>query len=214
MTDAALEAAYRARLGVFCGVDEAGRGPLAGPVYAAAVILPPDTDIIGIDDSKKLSAKRREAMYEVVVERSSACASAYATVAEIEEYNILNAAQLAMRRAISALMGDICTCAELLKQGDVPAAAVIDGNIARDMPVRAETLVGADALLLSVAAASIIAKVSRDRVMRALDEKYPMYGFAKHSGYGTRAHIAALLEYGPCPEHRASFIAKILSQKK
>lgn len=176
-----------------CGVDEAGRGPLSGSVYAAACILPPDTDIPGLNDSKKLTPKKREALFEVICEKAIAYAIAYATPEEIDEMNILNADMLAMHRAISMLS---------------PAAdlALVDGNIARDLPIPAYPVIKGDALSCSIAAASILAKVARDRACLEDDEKYPMYGFAKHKGYGTKQHMDALRAYGPCPLHRRSFL--------
>lgn len=178
---------------IIAGTDEAGRGPLAGPVYAAAVILTPDTVIEGLNDSKKLSEKRREELFSVITEKAVDFAIASSSVAEIEELNILNAAQLAMRRAILALKTK-------------PELVLVDGNIARDFPVKAETVIGGDALSPSIAAASILAKVSRDRVCYELDALYPEYGFAKHKGYGTKDHYAAIEKYGTTPEHRKSFL--------
>lgn len=184
--------------GVVCGVDEAGRGPLAGPVYAAAVILSPDRPIDGLNDSKKLSEKKREALYDVIVERAEAFCIASASVAEIEEHNILGATYLAMSRAVQGL-------------SLAPDLALIDGNrIPPQLGVAAQTVVKGDAQSESIAAASILAKVTRDRLLIELDANYPQYGFAVHKGYGTAAHTAALKEYGPCPEHRPSFLRKIL----
>ena len=184
--------------GVVCGVDEAGRGPLAGPVYAAAVILLPDRPIEGLNDSKKLSEKKREALYDVIVDRAVAYCIASASVEEIEQYNILGATYLAMTRAVQGLS---------IK----PDLALIDGNrIPPQLGVAAQTVVKGDAQSESIAAASILAKVTRDRLLIDMDVKYPQYGFAVHKGYGTAAHTAALKEYGPCPEHRPSFLKKIL----
>ena len=184
--------------GVVCGVDEAGRGPLAGPVYAAAVILLPDRPIEGLNDSKKLSEKKREALYDVIVDRAVAYCIASASVEEIEQYNILGATYLAMTRAVQGLS---------IK----PDLALIDGNrIPPKLGVAAQTVVKGDAQSESIAAASILAKVTRDRLLIDMDVKYPQYGFAVHKGYGTAAHTAALKEYGPCPEHRPSFLKKIL----
>ena len=176
-----------------CGTDEAGRGPLCGPVVAAAVILPRDIEIEGLNDSKKLTEKKREKLFEVIKEKAVAYAIAYATPAEIDKMNILNADMLAMRRAIEQLS---------------PAAdlALIDGNIARDMPIPAYPIIKGDALSCSIAAASILAKVARDRMCLEDDRMYPQYGFAKHKGYGTKAHMEALQKYGPCPIHRKSFL--------
>jgi len=176
-----------------CGVDEAGRGPLAGPVYAAAVILPFGLEIDGLDDSKKLSEKKREALFDIIIEKAIAYGIACAEVAEIEEINILNASFLAMRRAIEQI-------------SPLPDFALIDGNMVRNMPISAQSIVKGDSLSASISAASILAKVSRDRVLKEYDQKYPEYGFAKHKGYPTKAHYEAIAEYGPCPEHRLSFL--------
>ena len=184
--------------GIVCGVDEAGRGPLAGPVYAAAVVLSPDCPIEGLNDSKKLSEKKREALYDVIIDRAVAYCIASASVAEIEEYNILGATYLAMTRAVQGLTV-------------TPQLALIDGNrIPPQLGVAAQTVVKGDAQSESIAAASILAKVTRDRLLIEMDAQYPRYGFAVHKGYGTAAHTAALKEYGPCPEHRPSFLKKIL----
>ncbi len=189
---------FRDRVGVFCGVDEAGRGPLAGPVYAAAVVLSPERPIHGLNDSKKLSEKKREQLFDVICDTAEAYCIASATVEEIETYNILGATFLAMRRAVDGLQIQ-------------PRLAVIDGNrVPPGLSIPAETVVKGDALSESVAAASILAKVSRDRVLLELDAQYPGYGFAVHKGYGTAAHIATLRELGPCPVHRPSFLKKIL----
>lgn len=176
-----------------CGVDEAGRGPLSGPVFAAACILPMGLEIPGLNDSKKLTPKKREALFDVICHEAIAYAIASASPAEIDEMNILNADMLAMRRAIEMLS---------------PAAdfALIDGNIARDMPIPAYPVIKGDAISCSIAAASILAKVSRDRMCMEDDRLYPQYGFAKHKGYGTKAHMDALRTYGPCPIHRKSFL--------
>lgn len=185
---------------LICGVDEAGRGPLSGPVYAAACILPDGLVIPGLNDSKKLSPKKREALYDIICREAVAYAIAYATPEEIDTLNILNADMLAMRRAIEQLS---------------PAAslALIDGNIARDMPIPAYPIIKGDAISCSVAAASILAKVARDRKCIEDDLLYPQYGFAAHKGYGTKAHMDALRTYGPCPIHRRSFL-KFLSEKE
>ncbi|MDR3207639.1 MAG: ribonuclease HII [Oscillospiraceae bacterium] len=175
-----------------CGVDEAGRGPLAGPVTAAAVILPPGLILPGLDDSKKLSPKKREALYAQIATQAVSWAVAHASVAEIGELNILNAAQTAMRRAVSAL-------------SPTPALALVDGNIARDFPVPAHCVVGGDGKSASIAAASIMAKVTRDRLMLALAETYPQYAFERHKGYPTALHYERLRTYGPCPAHRPGF---------
>ena len=176
-----------------CGVDEAGRGPLAGPVCAAAVILPQDCVIDGLNDSKKLSEKKREALFDIIIEKAVAYSIAYGTLEEIEEYNILEATLLAMRRAITSL--------------DVPADyAIIDGNICRGFDVPAQCVIHGDAVSYSIAAASILAKVTRDRLCIELDKQYPGYGIATHKGYGTRAHMDALKLMGPSPIHRKQFI--------
>lgn len=181
-----------------CGVDEAGRGPLAGPVCAAAVILPENAVIEGLNDSKKLTEKRREALYDVIREQAVAYAVAFATVEEIEEHNILQATFMAMSRAVEGL-------------STVPAFALIDGNqIPPRLPVPARSIVGGDGISASVAAASILAKVTRDRLMVQLDAEYPGYGFQKHKGYGTKEHREALRTLGPSPVHRLSFLGKIL----
>lgn len=179
--------------GAVCGVDEAGRGPLMGPVCAAAVILPPGLYIEGLNDSKKLTEKKREALFPVITEKAVAYCVAYASAREIDSMNILNATMLAMRRAIEGLP----------VKADF---ALIDGNCKRDIPVPAVTVVGGDAKCPSIAAASVLAKVSRDRLCLELDARYPQYGFAKHKGYGTKEHMEALRKYGPCPEHRFTFL--------
>ena len=183
---------------LLCGVDEAGAGPLAGPVYAAAVILSREIEIPGLNDSKKLTSKKREALYDLITARAEAWSVAFATAEEIDELDILNARMLAMNRAIDGLP---------LK----PDLCLIDGNRDHGSRVSIEaphvTLVGGDGKSASIAAASILAKVSRDRyVSQELDSLYPRYGFAKHKGYGTKAHYAALDEYGPCPAHRKTFL--------
>ena len=176
-----------------CGIDEAGRGPLCGPVVAAACILPMGLVIEGLNDSKKLTAKRREQLYDVIREQAIAYAIAEGTVEEINETNILEADLLAMRRAIAAL--------------PVPAqVALIDGNISRDFPIPAQAVVKGDSISMSIAAASILAKVYRDRMCLELDAQYPQYGIAKHKGYGTKDHMAALREHGPAPIYRTKFI--------
>lgn len=176
-----------------CGVDEAGRGPLAGPVCAAAVILPPDAELPGLNDSKKLSEKKRELLFPLIQEQAVAWSVAFASVEEIEELNILRATFLAMNRAIAGL-------------DPKPDLALIDGNQNREIAMPSRTVVHGDARCACIAAASILAKVSRDRLMKELALQYPQYGFEKHKGYGTKAHYAALREYGPCPIHRRSFL--------
>ena len=179
-----------------CGVDEAGRGPLAGPVCAAAVILPEGVIIDGVNDSKKLSEKKRESLFDVIREQALSYSIAYATVDEIEEINILNATMLAMRRAIDGL--------------DIKADyAMIDGNKIPPLDIDAECIVKGDAKSMSIACASILAKVSRDRLLYKYAEEYPMYGFDKHKGYGNKVHREAILKYGPCPYHRKSFLKKL-----
>lgn len=177
---------------VICGVDEAGRGPLAGPVVAAAVILDPARPIRGLDDSKVLTAQAREALYERIVERSLAWCVASASVEEIDTLNILHATMLAMRRAVEGL-------------SIVPTLAKIDGNRCPVMPVRSEAVIGGDALVPSISAASIIAKVTRDRMLVDLHQHHPHYGFDAHAGYGTPQHLEALRVHGPCEHHRRSF---------
>jgi len=174
------------------GVDEAGRGPLAGPVVAAAVILDPGRSIEGLTDSKKLSAKRRAAFARRIHDEALAVGIARAEPAEIDELNILEATMAAMRRAVESL-------------DPVPARVLVDGNRCPALAVPAQSLVGGDALEPAISAASIVAKVERDRIMTALEDVYPGYGFAGHKGYGTRAHLAALKYLGPCPAHRHSF---------
>ena len=180
-----------------CGVDEAGRGPLCGPVCAAAVILDPHTEISGVNDSKKLSEKKREELFDIIKEKAFSYSVAFATVEEIEKYNILEATFMAMNRAIEGL--------------NIKADyALIDGNrIPRNIKIPCETVVKGDAKSLSIAAASILAKVSRDRLLLEYDKKYPQYNFAKHKGYGTKEHIEAIKKHGVCPIHRASFLTKI-----
>ncbi|MBP0973298.1 MAG: ribonuclease HII [Oscillospiraceae bacterium] len=191
------DTAMRTQFGVICGVDEAGRGPLAGDVYAAAVILREDHGIVGLDDSKKLSEKRREALFDEIQAKADAFCIATATVAEIEVLNILEAAMLAMRRAVAGLQSR-------------PDYVLVDGNRWPGVPEQGETVVKGDATSASIAAASILAKVARDRYMLEQAALYPQYAFEKHKGYGTAAHTAALREFGPCPIHRLSFLKKIL----
>lgn len=181
-----------------CGVDEAGRGPLAGPVCAAAVILPLGWLPEGLNDSKKLSERRREALYDLIVENAISFGIAFAGVEEIESENILNATFLAMNRAIEQL-------------DPQPSLAIIDGNQNSGIVCPNRTIVHGDALCASIAAASILAKVTRDRFMCDMAEKYPLYGFEKHKGYGTPQHRAAILQHGPCEIHRPSFLRKMLN---
>lgn len=186
---------------VVCGIDEAGRGPLAGDVYAAAVIFDEGTVIDGINDSKKLSKKKREQLYDEIREKAKAYCIATASVAEIEEINILNAAMLAMKRAYEGL-------------GVSADIVLIDGNTLPEIKGNVKTVVKGDATSASIAAASILAKVARDRYMEELAVRFPQYGFEKHAGYGTKAHYAAVDEYGLCPVHRLSFFKKYYEKKK
>ncbi len=183
-----------------CGVDEAGRGPLAGPVCASAVILPAHIDIPGLDDSKKLSDKRRRELFPIIQEKAIAYGIAFADCKEIDEINILQATFLAMERAIGAL--------EIM-----PEIALIDGNRQKDFGLPVETVVHGDSISASIAAASILAKVTRDDLMLQMAEAYPQYGFEVHKGYGTKAHYAALAEFGPCPIHRMTFLKKLYGTK-
>ena len=198
MPDFTLENEARAKgFKLVCGVDEAGRGPLAGPVCAAAVVFADDVIIEGINDSKKLSEKKREALYDVIKEKALAFGIAFASVEEIEEFNILNATYLAMNRAIEQL-------------GDKVDFALIDGNRKpKDIRVECETVIKGDAKSMSIAAASILAKVTRDRLLLEYDEKYPEYGFKKHKGYGTAEHMEAIRTYGISEVHRPSFLKKL-----
>ena len=181
---------------LICGVDEAGRGPLAGPVCAAAVILPRDLEIDGLNDSKKLTEKKREALFDPIREQAVAYGIAFATVEEIEELNILNATFLAMNRAIEKL-------------NPVPELALIDGNRSTGIRFPSRCVVKGDAKCADIAAASVLAKVTRDRYMLQMAEKYPGYHFEQHKGYGTKLHYDALREYGPSPIHRMSFLKKL-----
>lgn len=187
---------YESGVTPLCGVDEAGRGPLAGPVCAAAVILPRGTVIEGLNDSKKLSEKKRELLYDEIVEKAITYGIAFATVEEIEKKNILEATFLAMNRAIEKLSVR-------------PALALIDGNRDKGICVPSRCVIGGDGKCADIAAASILAKVTRDRYMLEMAERYPQYGFEKHKGYGTAAHYAAIREYGPSPIHRMSFLRKM-----
>ena len=187
---------YDSGISTLCGVDEAGRGPLAGPVCAAAVMLPRGIVIDGLNDSKKLSEKRREQLYGEITAKALHWSVAFASVEEIEELNILGATYLAMNRAIAGL-------------GVVPELALIDGNRAVGVEYKTRCVVGGDGKCADIAAASIIAKVTRDWLMYQLDRQYPGYGFAKHKGYGTAAHYAAIRELGASPVHRPSFLRKM-----
>ncbi|MEZ3455432.1 MAG: ribonuclease HII [Oscillospiraceae bacterium] len=197
MTLFEYDSAIRNDAPVLCGVDEAGRGPLAGDVYAAAVIFDEGVSIDGLNDSKKLSEKKREALFDEIIEKAKAYCIASATVEEIERINILQASMLAMKRAVEGL-------------GIVPDMAIIDGNRLPDLTCSAQTVVKGDGLSASIAAASILAKVSRDRYMKKLAEEYPQYQFEKHKGYGTKLHNEMILKYGPSPVHRMSFLKKLL----
>ena len=181
---------------LLCGVDEAGRGPLAGPVYAAAVILPRNLVIEGLNDSKKLTEKKREALFDVICEKALSFGVARAEVEEIERLNILNATYLAMNRAIAQLSPQ-------------PTLALIDGNRDAGIELASRPIVKGDSKCAEIAAASVLAKVSRDRYMLKMAEAYPEYHFEAHKGYGTAAHYAALREYGPSPIHRMSFLKKM-----
>lgn len=208
MPDLTIEAAlYAEGYIAVCGVDEAGRGPLCGPVVAAACILPPDADLPGLNDSKKLTPRRRERMFDLIRERAVAYCVAEASVEEINDLNILEADLLAMRRAIAGLH---------TPDGQPVHAdfALIDGNIARDFPIPARAVIKGDTISLSIAAASVLAKVTRDRLCIELDAQYPQYGIAKHKGYGTAAHKAALRQYGPSPIHRQQFIRFLKKDEK
>ncbi len=192
-----LNAGYK----LVCGIDEAGRGPLAGPVYAAAVVLPLGLEIEGLNDSKKLSEKKREQLFDVICEKAVDYSIGIATEQEIDEINILNATFLAMQRAVEGLKNK-------------PDYALIDGNKYPKIPfVTEETVVKGDAKSMSIAAASILAKVSRDRFMLQKAEEYPQYQFEKHKGYGTKLHYEMLKEFGPSPIHRMSFLKKLYGGK-
>lgn len=192
------KAAVNSGFSCICGVDEAGRGPLAGPVCAAAVILPEGAVIEGLDDSKKLTEKKRERLYDIIKETAIAYSVAYGTLEEIESVNILEATYLAMNRAIEGLTVK-------------PDFALIDGNrVPRGIKIPCETIVKGDSKSMSVAAASVLAKVTRDRLMLEYDKKYPEYNFKKHKGYGTKEHTELIKQYGPCEIHRLSFLKNIL----
>ena len=191
---------YAQGIQTICGVDEAGRGPLAGPVCAAAVILPANIEIDGLNDSKKLSDKQRRVLYPIIQKEALAWAVAFADHDEIDEINILQATFLAMERAISQLR---------IK----PELALIDGNRSKDFGIPVHTVVHGDSLSASIAAASILAKVARDNYMLEMAEVYPQYAFDVHKGYGTKAHYAAISEYGTCPIHRTTFLKKFYGTK-
>lgn len=187
---------YAEGFDLICGVDEAGRGPLAGPVCAAAVILPRDIEIAGLNDSKKLTDKKRETLYDVICENAVTYGIAFASIEEIESINILNAAMLAMNRAIEKLTPQ-------------PQLALIDGNRNSAINIPSRCVIKGDAKCADIAAASILAKVTRDRYMLEMAERYPEYHFEKHKGYGTKLHYEALREYGPSEIHRPSFLRKM-----
>ena len=192
------KAAVNSGFSCICGVDEAGRGPLAGPVCAAAVILPAGAVIEGLDDSKKQTEKKRERLYDIIKQTAVAYSVAYGTLEEIETVNILEATYLAMNRAIEGL-------------NVKPDFALIDGNrVPRGIKIPCETIVKGDSKSMSVAAASVLAKVMRDRLMLEYDKKYPEYNFKKHKGYGTKEHTELIKQYGPCEIHRLSFLKNIL----
>lgn len=192
---------YQRGYKLVCGVDEAGRGPLCGPVVAAAVILNKDEMIEGVNDSKKLSEKKRENLYDIIIKKAIAVGVGISDVDIIEDINILNATKLAMKQAINNLKIN-------------PDFVLIDGNQMIDIDIDAQTVVSGDAKSESIAAASIIAKVTRDRLLKDYDKKYPEYGFAKHKGYGTKAHIEAIKKYGLTPIHRKSFCSKFIKEDK
>ena len=187
---------YDSGVSLLCGVDEAGRGPLAGPVCAAAVILPRGLVIDGLNDSKKLTEKKREQLFDVICEKAVSCGIAFASVEEIEEMNILNAAMLAMNRAIAKLTV-------------TPELALIDGNRNKGVEYPSRCIVKGDACCADIAAASVLAKVTRDRYMLEMAKQYPEYHFEQHKGYGTKLHYEALRAYGPSPIHRPSFLRKM-----
>lgn len=200
MLEWGFEEAYRARgYAAVCGIDEAGRGPLAGPVVAAAVILPAGCVIEGLDDSKKLTEKKREALFGEICERAVSYAVASVDHERIDKINILQATFEAMAGAVGAL--------------DMPADfALVDGNRSQGLSIDHECVIGGDAIVPSIAAASILAKVTRDHYMLQMAGEYPAYGFEKHKGYGTKAHYQAILEHGACPIHRMSFLKKFFAQ--
>ena len=195
------EQCFAAGAQVICGVDEAGRGPLAGPVCAAAVILPRGLEIPGLNDSKKLTDRKRRALYDVIVEQAAAYGVALVDERTVDEINILQATFRAMEQAVAQLPA-------------VPDLALVDGNREPALKTAVRCVIGGDGKSANIAAASILAKVTRDRLMEELDRQYPQYGFAVHKGYGTRRHYEALREYGPCPIHRRTFLKKLLGEAK
>ncbi|WP_124101220.1 ribonuclease HII [Ruminococcus sp. Marseille-P6503] len=200
MTLAEFDDEYRKKYPIVCGADEAGRGPLAGAVFAAAVIFAPDTVIEGINDSKKLTAKKREKLFEEITEKAEYFSIQRAEVEEIEKINILQSAMLAMKRAVE----DIDCASDIV---------LIDGNKVPEFAYRTEPIVKGDGKSQSIAAASILAKVARDKYMEEMAEKYPQYQFEKHKGYGTRLHYEMLDKFGPCEIHRLSFLKKYYERK-
>ncbi len=202
MVDYSIENEYKAQgYNIICGIDEAGRGPLAGPVYAAAVILPPDCVIDGLNDSKKLTEKKRERLFDEIKEKALAYGIASADEKEIDEINILNATFLAMKRAVNSLSVK-------------PDLALVDGNQKPHTGIEEVTVVKGDAKSMSIAAASVLAKVSRDRFMLETAKEYPQYEFERHKGYGTKLHYEKIAQYGVCEIHRRTFLKKILGEKK
>lgn len=202
MVDYSIENEYKAQgYNIICGIDEAGRGPLAGPVYAAAVILPRDCVIDGLNDSKKLTEKKREKLFDDIKEKALAYGIASADEKEIDEINILNATFLAMKRAVNSLSVK-------------PDLALVDGNQNPHTGIEEVTVVKGDAKSMSIAAASVLAKVSRDRFMLEMAKKYPQYEFERHKGYGTKLHYEKIAQYGVCEIHRRTFLKKILGEKK
>lgn len=196
-----IEDSFREKgIHLICGVDEAGRGPLAGPVCAAAVILPRDAEIPGLNDSKKLSDKKRRELYPLIQEKALAYGIGFASHEEIDEINILQATYLAMERALAAL-------------SITPEQVLIDGNRAKDFGLPVKTVVHGDSLSMSIAAASVLAKVTRDDLMLQMAQEYPQYSFEIHKGYGTKAHYEALRTYGPSPIHRNTFLKKFYGEK-
>lgn len=193
---------YRSKsAGLLCGVDEAGRGPLAGPVCAAAVILPDDVELPGLNDSKKLTDKKRRELYDIITEQALSWSVALVDEKTIDEINILQATFRAMEQAVAGLTM-------------TPDLVLVDGNREPPLPMKTECVVGGDGKSASIAAASILAKVTRDRLMEELDETYPQYGFAVHKGYGTKRHYEALRTYGPSPIHRQTFLKKFYEKNQ
>ncbi len=203
MLDSTLDEKYFAEYGIVCGTDEAGRGPLAGPVAAAAVVLPEGCVIDGLDDSKKLSEKKREKLYSEICEKAVAYGIALSSHEEIDEYNILRASLLAMKRAVDI----VCETVQ-------PSVILVDGNRNTDFGIPSVPIVHGDAQSQSIAAASVLAKVTRDRIMTELDAKYPEYNFKKHKGYPTREHMLAVYEFGPCEIHRKTFLGFLEKDKE